>query len=334
MFMNFSKIIFFILMIISTLMVISSKSWINCWISLEINLMFFIPLIHVKNNSLNNEFLMKFFFIQLVTSITLIISIMFMNLSSSSYFNNFTLIFNLTMLMKMGVAPFHLWMIQIIEYLSWMSFLIIMTWQKIAPLIMMSYLINYNLIMVFILINCLIGSFMGFNQLYMRKMLFFSSIHNMGWLLSTLILNLNIWLIFFSIYTFTMIILITSIYSININNMNQLFNFNLKNIKYINIIILLLSLSGLPPLIGFFPKWLILISFIKTNNFMIFIMMILTLINLYFYLRMFYPFLIMSKFYLKWSKISLYNNSSFLYQLCMFNMNIFLVFFPLIFLLI
>nr|YP_009946934.1 NADH dehydrogenase subunit 2 [Macrostemum floridum]QOH91252.1 NADH dehydrogenase subunit 2 [Macrostemum floridum] len=315
MYMNFSKTIFITILIMSTLMVISSKSWINCWISLEINLMFFIPLIFIKNNTLNNEFLMKFFFIQLITSMILIMSITFMNLKIHLTLNKFILIFNLTLLMKMGVAPFHYWMIQIIEYLNWPSFFILMTWQKIAPMIMIMYTLNLNLMMIMILINCLTGSINGFNQLYMRKMLFFSSINNMGWLLSTLIMNLFMWLIFFSVYFLSMMILIFLIYMTNTNNMNQLFNNN-NSINNFNIIMLLLSLSGLPPLIGFFPKWMILIFFINMENLIIYLMMIITLLNLYFYLRLFTPILLLATFSTKWIKFNpIKNNPSYLTSL-------------------
>ena len=39
-----------------------------------------------------------------------------------------------SLLLKRGTAPFHFWFPNVIEGLSWINSLILITWQKIAPL--------------------------------------------------------------------------------------------------------------------------------------------------------------------------------------------------------
>lgn len=66
--------------------------------------------------------------------------------------------------------------------------------------------------------------------------------------------------------------------------------FNLNSIKLtflnkITIISLFLSLGGIPPFLGFFIKWISVILIIKNFPIIIVILIISSLINLFFYIR-------------------------------------------------
>lgn len=156
----------------------------------------------------------------------------------------------------------------------------------------------------------LIGSIGGFNQTSLRKLIAFSSINHLGWLISTLLIREIYWNIYFIIYSI-IIILITLIFHIlNIIFINQLFSNNLNKIIKLSIFLNILSLGGLPPFLGFFSKWII-INFIINNNilFFVFIFVISTLITLFFYIRIIYSSFIVNYFKLKWFKIFIKNNS-------------------------
>ena len=61
----------------------------------------------------------------------------------------------------------HWWFPRVIEGLC-----ILMTIQKIAPLILISYLINFNVFFIFIIISSvLVGTIGGYNQMSIRKIL-------------------------------------------------------------------------------------------------------------------------------------------------------------------
>lgn len=140
----------------------------------------------------------------------------------------------------------------------------------------------------------------------------FSSINNLGWMLSSIIIRENLWLFYFCFYSFLNRLLCLIFFIFNIYFINQLFITNLNSLIKISLIINFLSLGGLPPFIGFFPKWIV-INFILKNNFLIltFIFVIIRLIILLYYIRIIYSSLIFNYLKLKWFKIKIKNNSFF-----------------------
>nr|YP_010271092.1 NADH dehydrogenase subunit 2 [Neptis obscurior]UJY98863.1 NADH dehydrogenase subunit 2 [Neptis obscurior] len=306
---NSNKMFFLFILFFSALISISANSWLGCWIGLEINLLSFIPLMSSPNNLLNSETSLKYFLTQAIASINFLFAIL-LNLLLMNYYNNFFLIIiNSAMLMKMGSIPFHFWFPNIMEGLSWINCFILMTWQKITPMILMSYCLNLDYLYLIMIFNVLVGAISSFNQTSLRKLMAFSSINNLGWMISAMIISENLWFtyfIFYSIFTFISCFLF---YIINTFYINQLFFFNMNFLIKISIMINFLSLGGLPPFLGFFPKWLI-INYLLNNNFIIisFIFIMSSLILLFVYIRIIYSSLMFFSFKLKWFKIFMKNN--------------------------
>nr|YP_009185840.1 NADH dehydrogenase subunit 2 [Gabronthus thermarum]ALO70579.1 NADH deshydrogenase subunit 2 [Gabronthus thermarum] len=283
---------FFNSLMIGTLISISSTSWIGMWMGLEINLLSIIPLMNSKNNLLSSEASLKYFITQALASTTLIFSIIFMLNNIPLLFNfknNLMLMFNSALLTKMGAAPFHFWFPEIIDGLSWLNSLMILTWQKIAPMIILMYNLNFPLFFNFIIItSMLISGIMGFNQTSLRKILTYSSINHIAWMMAAMFNYESIWFFYFIVYTIITINIILIFNLINVFYMKQLFimlnnNFPLKFFFIMNF----LSLGGLPPFLGFMPKWLTIENLVKNNMMTLaIIMVILTLITLFFYIRL------------------------------------------------
>lgn len=215
-------------------------------------------------------------------------------------------------MIKIGSAPFHFWFPNIIEGLSWFNCFILLTWQKISPIILLSYYFNKNFLIIIILLNSIIGAIGGLNQTSLRKLLAFSSINNLGWIICAILIRENLWLIYLIIYSFFTIILCFLFYTLNLFFINQLFIINLNPIIKLSLLINLLSLGGLPPFIGFFPKWIV-INFLISNKIFIvtFIFIIIRLIILFFYIRIIYSSFIFNYLKIKWFKIFIKNNSFF-----------------------
>lgn len=287
-----SKIIFYLIIVLGTFISISSTSWIGIWIGLEINLLSFIPLIIDNKNIFSNESSIKYFLVQVFASIIFLFRRIFYIIKITSLFNlkeNYeNYIINATLLLKLGAAPFHFWFPNVIEGLSWNNSLLILTWQKLTPLIILSYSkINY-FILIFIIISSIIGAIGGLNQTSIRKLIAFSSINHIRWMLLRLIINNILWIIYFILYIILNIRIIIFLKITNLFNLNQffLFNNNFSLIKFC-FIINLMSLGGLPPFIGFFPKWIIIENLILNKNiFITFLTIIITLITLFFYVRL------------------------------------------------
>nr|YP_009054331.1 NADH dehydrogenase subunit 2 [Heliconius pachinus]AIJ02029.1 NADH dehydrogenase subunit 2 [Heliconius pachinus] len=311
---NSNKMFFLFILFFSTMISISSNSWLGCWIGLEINLLSFIPLISSPNNLLNSEASLKYFLTQSIASINFLFSIL-LNLFLMKMFINdlLSIIMNSAMLMKMGSVPFHFWFPNIMEGLSWFNSFILMTWQKISPMILLSYNMNFNFLIFIMILNVMIGALGSFNQTSLRKLMAFSSINNIGWLISALLISENLWLMYFLFYSMFLFISCFLFYITNIFYMNQLFNFNYNFLIKFSIMINFLSLGGLPPFLGFFPKWII-INFMINNNLIIinFFFIMSSLVMLFIYIRIIYFSFMFFSFKLKWIKIFVKNNLFFL----------------------
>nr|YP_009753977.1 NADH dehydrogenase subunit 2 [Oeneis urda]QIT06517.1 NADH dehydrogenase subunit 2 [Oeneis urda] len=308
---NSNKMFFLFTLFFSTLISISSNSWLGCWIGLEINLLSFIPLITNPNNLLNSEASLKYFLTQSIASINFLFSIILnLFLMKNFFVNNFiSIMINSSLLMKMGSTPFHFWFPNIMEGLSWLNCFILMTWQKITPMILLSYYFNMKFLMFIMILNVLVGAIGGFNQTSLRKLMAFSSINNLGWMLSALLISETLWMIYFFLYSFLISIMCFLFYMLNIFYINQMFNFNVNfSIKF-SIMINFLSLGGLPPFLGFFPKWLIINYLILNKLYIIsFFFIMMSLIMLIFYIRIIYSSFMFFSFKFKWFKIFIKNN--------------------------
>nr|YP_009271128.1 NADH dehydrogenase subunit 2 [Sitophilus zeamais]ANW06507.1 NADH dehydrogenase subunit 2 [Sitophilus zeamais]AOS50524.1 NADH dehydrogenase subunit 2 [Sitophilus zeamais]QJA14873.1 NADH dehydrogenase subunit 2 [Sitophilus zeamais]QKE47552.1 NADH dehydrogenase subunit 2 [Sitophilus zeamais] len=286
---KFNKIIFMIMLIMSSLISISSYSWFSMWLGLEINLLTIIPLFMGKSNKYPSESMMKYFFIQALASTMILYSILMSFNLNSSLISKLSMMLNSALLMKMGAAPFHFWFPEIIEGLTWNNALIVLTWQKLAPMIMLSYsMMNSTFICFSIILSSIISGIQGLNQISVRKIMAYSSINHNSWMISNLLISTDMWVFYFVIYSLISINLIYTFKLFKINMIQQLMNIlNYNKLIKISMLLNFLSLGGLPPFIGFLPKWLTIYFMVENNLFFLTIILIMcTLIALYFYLRL------------------------------------------------
>jgi len=210
----------------------------------------FIPLLRDNNNLISTEASLKYFLTQALASTVLLFSsilLILKNNINNEINESFTSIIIISaLLLKSGAAPFHFWFPNIIEGLTWINALILITWQKIAPLILISYLNIKNLLLIRVILSVVIGAIGGLNQTSLRKLMAFSSINHLGWILRSLIIRESIWLIYFLFYSFLSFIL-TFIFNIfKLFHLNQLFSWfvNRKILKF-SLFITFLSIFGL-----------------------------------------------------------------------------------------
>nr|WBK17755.1 NADH dehydrogenase subunit 2 [Bactrocera zonata]WCB98541.1 NADH dehydrogenase subunit 2 [Bactrocera zonata] len=316
MFNNSAKIMFFFILMTGTLITVSSNSWLGAWMGLEINLLSFIPLMN-SNNLTSTEASLKYFLTQAMASAVLLFAIMMTYLNNypiiqeNSSYSNLMIISSL--LLKSGAAPFHFWFPNVMEGLSWMNALTLMTWQKIAPLMLISYTAQNTFIFMVIIASTITGSLGGLNQTSLRKLMAFSSINHLGWMLAAMQANESMWCIYFSFYTFLSFSLTFMFNNFKMFHINQLFNsfFNSKTLKFI-LFLNLLSLGGLPPFIGFLPKWLVIqLLVLKSQYVLMTIMTVMTLITLFFYLRLCFAAFMLNYYENNWTVDMIINNVSF-----------------------
>nr|YP_009250804.1 NADH dehydrogenase subunit 2 [Namalycastis abiuma]AMY15508.1 NADH dehydrogenase subunit 2 [Namalycastis abiuma] len=287
---------------LGTIMAISSTNWLYVWMGLELNLLSFIPLMSKTNNLQETESTVKYFITQATGSGLLLLSAFTMNSHQLSIIN--PLAFNTFMMMslflKLGAAPMHWWLPQVMAGLPWLNCLILTTWQKIAPLCLLLTTMSPHtnkLPLMMCMLGAVVGGVGGMNQSHLRTMLAYSSIGHLAWMLTALmIISSSMLIIYFMVYSTINLMIMSSMHFASQlhSTMNQSI-MNTSHITFMSLTILLFSLGGLPPLLGFTPKWLMLISLTNKTMFTpLFFLISGSLLNLFYYLSMTFNFLLSS----------------------------------------
>nr|YP_009350416.1 NADH dehydrogenase subunit 2 [Termes rostratus]AQP27001.1 NADH dehydrogenase subunit 2 [Termes rostratus] len=314
---NSTKILLLITLVGGVLVSVSSNSWLGAWMGLEINLMSFIPLMSNVKNMYNTEASLKYFIVQVLASATLLFMVVMKVLTEDLFTfesNPYTpMIICTPLLLKSGAAPFHWWFPGVMEGLSWENCALLMTVQKAAPLMLMSYLIDINTFTLsIILMSTIVGSIGGLNQTSMRKILTYSSINHTGWMLIALTTSENMWMVYYAIYSTLALTVVSAIKLSGVSFINQTMMTNKETtlMKFM-LFTSLLSLGGLPPFLGFLPKWIIIQAMI-TNNMapLATVVVVTSLITLYYYLKISYSSFMILNTEPKWNLKSNKNKST------------------------
>nr|ACJ35350.1 NADH dehydrogenase subunit 2 [Platyrrhinus albericoi]ACJ35351.1 NADH dehydrogenase subunit 2 [Platyrrhinus albericoi] len=297
-----NPIIFSVIMstvILGTTIVMTSSHWLMVWIGFEMNMLAIIPVLMKTHHPRSTEAATKYFLTQATASMLLMLAVIINLLYSGQWtITNMmnptaSTILTLALTMKLGLSPFHFWVPEVTQGIPLSSGLILLTWQKLAPLSVLYLIspnINSDLLLTMSILSILIGGWGGLNQTQLRKIMAYSSIAHMGWMTAILIYNPTMTLLNLTIYimmTLTMFMLLIN--TTTTTTLSLAHTWNKTPLITIIILTTLLSLGGLPPLTGFMPKWMIIQELTKNNNIILPTFMAITaLLNLYFYMRLTY----------------------------------------------
>nr|YP_009388912.1 NADH dehydrogenase subunit 2 [Aeluroscalabotes felinus]AFP67549.1 NADH dehydrogenase subunit 2 [Aeluroscalabotes felinus]BAF96545.1 NADH dehydrogenase subunit 2 [Aeluroscalabotes felinus]BAX77924.1 NADH dehydrogenase subunit 2 [Aeluroscalabotes felinus] len=286
-------------MAMGTIITLSSSHWLIAWIGLEINTLAIIPILTNEHYPRTTEAATKYFLTQAIASALIMLSSMTNAWMTGQWdISQLTtplamLLLTLAITMKLGLAPFHFWFLEVMQGATLKISLALSTWQKLAPfclLYMTAPHLNHPLLITFSLFSTMIGSMTGLNQTQTRKIMACSSITHLGWLTTMLTLNPPITMLTLILY----ILMTTTIFLVLIMlSMKTLIDLEIVGstvpMLAMMTMLMLLSLGGLPPLTGFLPKWLILNELMKFKLIIFSMMLALTTLpSLFFYLRMGY----------------------------------------------
>nr|ARU77517.1 NADH dehydrogenase subunit 2 [Empetrichthys latos latos]ARU77530.1 NADH dehydrogenase subunit 2 [Empetrichthys latos latos] len=283
---------------LGTTMTFASSHWLLAWMGLEINTLAIIPLMTQLHHPRAVEAATKYFLIQATAAAMLL----FASVSNAWLTGEWgihymhhpfpTTLIILALALKIGLAPLHGWMPEVFQGLDLTTGLILSTWQKLAPFSLMLQIQPPapTLLISLGLLSTLVGGWGGLNQTQLRKILAYSSIAHLGWMVLVLQFSPSLTLMTLLIYiimTFSLFISFKVNHSTSINTLAISWA---KAPALTSIIpLILLSLGGLPPLTGFMPKWLILQELTKQDLAPAATLAALSaLLSLYFYLRLSY----------------------------------------------
>nr|QVD39738.1 NADH dehydrogenase subunit 2 [Coilia nasus] len=282
---------------LGTTLTFMSSHWLLAWMGLEINTLAIIPLMAQKHHPRAVEATTKYFLIQ-ATAAAMILFAASTNawICGQWDINQMSHPLTSTMTMtalalKIGLAPLHLWLPEVLQGITLTTGLILSTWQKLAPLALIIQTANNThpfLLTTLALCSTLVGGWGGLNQTQLRKILAYSSIAHLGWMI--LVSQMAPQMTLIALITY---IVMTTAAFMMLNNINSTKIITLASawtkapaLTALTCLILL-SLGGLPPLTGFMPKWLIIQELANQGLAATATIIALTaLLSLYFYLRL------------------------------------------------
>nr|ABP52268.1 NADH dehydrogenase subunit 2 [Anolis coelestinus] len=282
-----------------TIITMTSYHWLMAWIGLEMNTLAIIPIISMQHHPRSTEAATKYFLTQAAASAM----ILFASTTNAWYTGTWDItqisatpshiLLTAALAMKLGLAPMHFWLPEVLQGSTLKTSFIIVTWQKLAPMSLI-YLTMNNLSSTILLslglVSSMVGGWGGLNQTQTRKIMAYSSIAHLGWMASISSIMTNILVMNLVLY----LIMTTSVFYALILTKSKTIQdttttWTLSPTLTIIMMLSLLSLGGLPPLTGFTPKWLILEELTTQNLLPLATTMAMsTLLSLFFYLRLTY----------------------------------------------
>nr|YP_008474668.1 NADH dehydrogenase subunit 2 [Aethaloperca rogaa]AGI78344.1 NADH dehydrogenase subunit 2 [Aethaloperca rogaa]AKB98659.1 NADH dehydrogenase subunit 2 [Aethaloperca rogaa] len=283
---------------LGTTITFASSHWLLAWMGLEMNTLAIIPLMAQQHHPRAVEATTKYFLTQATGAATLL----FASTTNAWLTGQWdiqqmshplaTSMVILALSLKIGLAPLHTWLPEVLQGLDLTTGLILSTWQKLAPFALLTQIqpANPTLLIILGITSTLVGGWGGLNQTQLRKVLAYSSTAHLGWMI--LVLQFSPPLTLLTLVTY----LIMTSSTFLVFKLNKATSINMLATSWAKAPaltsltpLILLSLGGLPPLTGFMPKWLILQELTKQDLAPAATLAAMTaLLSLYFYLRLTY----------------------------------------------
>nr|AAN23028.1 NADH dehydrogenase subunit 2 [Etheostoma virgatum]ACO48785.1 NADH dehydrogenase subunit 2 [Etheostoma basilare]AAN23031.1 NADH dehydrogenase subunit 2 [Etheostoma virgatum]ACO48786.1 NADH dehydrogenase subunit 2 [Etheostoma basilare]ACO48787.1 NADH dehydrogenase subunit 2 [Etheostoma basilare] len=283
---------------LGTAITFASSHWLLAWMGLEMNTLAIIPLMAQHHHPRAVEATTKYFLTQATAAAMLLFASATnawltgqWDIQQMTHPLPITLI-TLALALKIGLAPVHSWLPEVLQGLDLTTGLILSTWQKLAPFALLLQIqpANSVILMALGLASTLIGGWGGLNQTQLRKVLAYSSIAHLGWMILVLQFSPSLTLLALLTY-FVMTLSTFLVFKLNKSTSINMLATSWAKAPAITALapLILLSLGGLPPLTGFMPKWLILQELTKQDLAPTATLAAMSaLLSLYFYLRLSY----------------------------------------------
>lgn len=284
----------------SFILFMSRNHWFILWVSLEINTAIFICVIYMEKGSKQIDTVLIYFLVQRLRSLLLIFSLFNIETQAIIQSREPKIFIIRALLLKIAIAPFHSWFIFVVKFCKAAPLYLLLTVQKMMPFLIIITLKPklLTLIIIFILFSTFWSPLLNFTQNNIKNILALSRISHGRWMLFSTLRNEPNWIFYFRSYTILVIVRTKLLFNtINQNNLKK----NRNQIKIT--IISLLALGGLPPLLGFFPKILVLTESLKLSLILlVFFFLIGSASDIYVYVRLSHLALLNKKRNILWLK--------------------------------
>ena len=310
--------------VLGMLLMVSANDFLLLYISVELQSLSLYVLVALNRDSLkSSEAALKYFILGSIASAIILygVSITYSITGTTNYDliqdydftnNNFLLAsFGLILILsglafKLSAAPFHMWTPDVYEGAPSSVTTILITVPKIAIFVAILKVLNepfinfeelwQQIVVILIILSMLIGSIAALRQENIKRLFAYGTIANIGYVLIGLVSNssegLSASILYLVIYTvaslgvFSFIMMLRA-GTTQIVNLQGLAGFSQFNpVASLCIVMLLLSMAGIPPFAGFFAKFYIFISAVEAGFLFIAIIgVIFSVISAFYYLK-------------------------------------------------
>jgi len=329
---NFEYFILLLCAVLGLMLLVSSYDMISLYLSIELqSLCLYVLSASKKDSSFSTEAGLKYFILGSFSSALLLFGISLLyGCTGTTNFDNFYLIFSETsvndiavvslikksllcisvaFLFKIAAAPFHMWSPDVYEGSPISSTIFFAVIPKIVLFAIFLRLFqnifsNFEETFLFVLIfssiaSVIVGSFVALKQKKLKRLLAYSSINHVGYLLLAFASNslegTQALFFYLIVYMITSLCVWSIFLSLNtlLNEQKSKTLVDLASVAILNPVlgftamVALFSLAGVPPLAGFFAKMEIFISALSASLFWpSLIAILLSVISSYYYIRL------------------------------------------------
>ena len=312
---RYEYILFILFAILGSFVLISSDNFLTAFIGLELQSLSLYLMAAFNTKNLNsNEAGIKYFSLGALSSGFLLfgISMIYFDTASFSFQNldNFSTISEvglalvlIALFFKVSAAPFHIWTPDVYEGSPTISTLFFATLPKFASLIFLFRIYHelniskidslYYIFQIVCAISLLVGVYGAITQKIIKRLLAFSSINHIGFMLLAIMSyqymsegTIFFYLIIYLITTFGVFSVILNLRTSE-GEITLLTGLNgLKassRSKAISMLVFLFSLAGIPPFAGFFAKFFILSASINDGFYILSVIAVISSVIAAFY---------------------------------------------------
>ena len=312
---RYEYILFILFAILGSFVLISSDNFLTAFIGLELQSLSLYLMAAFNTKNLNsNEAGIKYFSLGALSSGFLLfgISMIYFDTASFTFQNldNFSTISEvglalvlIALFFKVSAAPFHIWTPDVYEGSPTISTLFFATLPKFASLIFLFRIYHelniskidslYYIFQIVCAISLLVGVYGAITQKIIKRLLAFSSINHIGFMLLAIMSyqymsegTIFFYLIIYLITTFGVFSVILNLRTSEgeitlLTGLNGLKSSSRS--KAISMLVFLFSLAGIPPFAGFFAKFFILSASINEGFYMLSVIAVISSVIAAFY---------------------------------------------------
>lgn len=306
------------------MILISSANFLNFYLGLETISLPIYGLISLESKHNNLEAAVKYFVVNAIFSGVLLygLSLIYGATGTLDFndINNFiqtqhlTLLFNVGLLLliiailfKLNIVPLHMWVIDVFQGSASPVGMLIATLPKIVTVVILGRMVkeiffdlisnHWQLLLIAAaLLSLIIGNIGAILQDNIKRLLAYSAIGHSGFILLGFVTNISTGIAAANFYTVSYTLMTIGLFSLILIFSSA--GFELDDIYKLRILyhkhpwlsammlLLLWSLAGIPPSLGFYSKFLIIKALIATNlTWLAIVALVFSVIGLFYYIR-------------------------------------------------